>query len=164
MAILIRSILNLDDDTSELLTLAKQACGRVGPGTGRPPLGAAARGASGTAYPGASLELSEATVICGEQVAIGAALAAGEESISAVAIVLDPGGIPVPRDHGSHPCGRCRHLLADVGEAAGHEIAVYIADVDLTIIVVTTSGELLPEVLGAILRQKLPMVEPRVGE
>jgi cytidine deaminase len=163
MAILIRSILNLDDGTAELLTLAKQANGRLGPRTGHPPLGAAARGASGTAYPGASLELNDAKVICGEQVAIGAALAAGEESISAVAVVLDPGGIRVPRDHGSHPCGRCRQLLADVGEATGHEIAVYIADVDLTIIVVATSGELFPEVLGPM-RQQLPMVEPRVGE
>jgi cytidine deaminase len=68
-------------------------------------VGAAVAGSSGSVYTGCNVEnASYGLTICAERVAIFEAVAAGEQEITAVAVVSDPGATP---------CGACRQVLAE---------------------------------------------------
>jgi cytidine deaminase len=84
---------------------------------GRHHVGAAVRGGSGRIHTGLHLQaVVGEPAICAEAIAIGRAMAEGEERISACVAVRHPkereaGGAPrvLP------PCGSCRDLVADYG-------------------------------------------------
>ena len=68
-------------------------------------VGAAVRAGSGGVYSGCNVEnASYGLTICAERVAIFKALAAGEQEITALAVVSEPG---------APPCGACRQVLAE---------------------------------------------------
>ena len=72
-------------------------------------VGAAVLGASGAVYSGCNVENASYPVsLCAERGAIAAAVAAGERSLLAVAIVTAQGD-PCP------PCGMCRQALSEFG-------------------------------------------------
>jgi cytidine deaminase len=84
---------------------------------GRHHVGAAVRGASGRIYPAIHLQaVVGEPAVCAEMIAIGKAMAEGEESITASVAVRHPkereanGALRV-----LPPCGACRDLIADYG-------------------------------------------------
>ncbi len=107
-------------------------------------VGAAVRAPSGAIYAGANVEnVAYPQGQCAEASAIGALVAAGESSITAVAVVAE-------RLEHCPPCGGCRQRLAEFG---GSETPVYLGRPGSNPLV-TTLGELLPgsfgrEALGA---------------
>jgi cytidine deaminase len=69
------------------------------------PVGAAVRTASGRIYTGVNVEnASFGLTICAERVAASAAVAAGEQDFTAIAVVSRSG---------VSPCGACRQFLAE---------------------------------------------------
>ena len=100
-------------------------------------VGAALRSASGAIYAGANVEnAAYPQGQCAESSAIGALVAAGETSITAVAVVAE-------RLEVCPPCGGCRQRLSEFGNAS---TPVYLGPTT------TTLGELLP---GAFDREAL---------
>jgi cytidine deaminase len=96
-------------------------------------VGAAVRGGSGRVYAGANVEnASYGLALCAERSAVAAAIAAGEKSIVACAVVT----ITSPP---AAPCGMCRQVLA---EFAGD---------DLPIALLNERGERRDVTLGALL-------------
>lgn len=80
----------------------------------RYPVGAAARVADGTIYPGCNIEISSyGLTLCAERVAVFAARAAGAREIRAVAVVG-----PGHRGGPTSPCGACRQVLYDLAPDA----------------------------------------------
>jgi len=97
-------------------------------------VGAALRGAAGAVHVGANVEnASYSQTQCAEASAIGAMIAAGETTITAVAIVAE-------RVERCPPCGGCRQRLSEFAEAA---TPVYLGRPGSEPLV-TTLGELLP--------------------
>ncbi len=75
-------------------------------------VGAAVFCASGAIYAGCNVENSAYPAgICAERVALGAAMAAGEREITALAVIADSER-PVP------PCGMCRQVIAELAPGA----------------------------------------------
>ncbi len=73
-------------------------------------VGAAVLGASGRAYGGCNVEnASYGLALCAERSAVATAIAAGERSILACAVVTG-GNRPGP------PCGMCRQVLAEFAD------------------------------------------------
>lgn len=72
-------------------------------------VGAVVLGGTGRLYEGCNVEnASYGASLCAERVALGQAIAAGEEDIQAVAVVADTEGI-------CSPCGICRQVLIEFG-------------------------------------------------
>jgi len=86
-------------------------------------VGAAVVGGSGTVYVGVNVENAcYPAGICAERSAVSSAVAAGETSIIACAVITE-GTEP------SAPCGVCRQVLAEFGQ----EMKIFIAGVDPSI-------------------------------
>jgi homotetrameric cytidine deaminase len=101
-------------------------------------VGAAVRGSSGAVYAGANVENSAYPQgQCAEASALGAMVAAGESSITGVAVVAE-------RLEYCPPCGGCRQRLSEFG---GAETPVYLGRPGGTLRTVTL-GELLPGSFG----------------
>ena len=82
------------------------------------PVGAAVLASSGNVYPGCNIESNAfPTTICAERVAIFSAIASGERSFKALAIVSNDS---------APPCGACRQVIY---EQCG-EIPIYVAGPD----------------------------------
>ena len=97
-------------------------------------VGAAVRGNSGTVYAGVNVEnRSYGLTNCAERVAVGSAVAAGERTLTAIAVI---GDTPTPIT----PCGACRQVLA---EFAAPDTPVLLANLAGQTHH-TTLGELLP--------------------
>lgn len=94
-------------------------------------VGAALLAASGNVYGGCNVENgSYGLSICAERAAVAKAVSEGDTEFIAIAVVTDDGGTP---------CGACRQVLAEFGDA----IAVIVADAHGKY-TLTSSGELLP--------------------
>ena len=97
-------------------------------------VGAACAGGSGRIFSGANVEnASYGLTICAERNALFQAVAAGEREIRAM-VVYTP--TPAP----TAPCGACRQVLCEFGDA----IAI-VCCCDGDTVRTTTSGELLPD-------------------
>lgn len=100
------------------------------------PVGAALLATSGRIYRGTNVEnASYGLTMCAERVAIGCAVAAGERSFEAIAVVVRGGG---------SPCGACRQVLFEFG----HSLRVVMADEGGSLVEVKTMAELLPSAFG----------------
>lgn len=123
-------------DIPELIRQARLAQGRARASHSDYPVGAAVLAASGKVYAGCNVE-SDAfpTTICAERVAIFGAIAAGESSLEALAIVSNDGGMP---------CGACRQVIY---EQCG-EIPIYIVGPDGRPYKEFTTSQLLPHPFG----------------
>ena len=105
-------------------------------------VGAAVRGVSGALYAGANVEnVAYPQGQCAEASALGAMVAAGESSITAVAVVAE-------RTEHCPPCGGCRQRLAEFG---GADTPVHLGRPGVVPLILTL-GELLP---GAFDREAL---------
>lgn len=97
-------------------------------------VGAALATEDGDVFVGCNVEnASFGLTLCAERNAVGAAVAAGARTFTALAIASE-GGVP--------PCGACRQVLT---ELAGPELAVLQADTVTGVVRETTLGELFPE-------------------
>ena len=95
-------------------------------------VGAALLADSGKIYNGVNVEnAAYSGTVCAERVAVFSAVAQGERSFKAIAVVTENGG---------SPCGPCRQVLAEFG--LGTE--VIISDADGKVVQLTCVGELLP--------------------
>jgi len=100
-------------------------------------VGAAVLGGTGRVYEGCNVEnASYGASLCAERVALGQAVAAGEEAIEAVAVVADTKGVCTP-------CGICRQVLIEFGP----DIDVIMANMRGEHKIVR-SGDLLPYAFG----------------
>lgn len=82
-------------------------------------VGAALLGISGRIYTGCNVEnISYGLTNCAERVAIGAAVAAGEQQFAAL-VVATSGGVM--------PCGACRQVLAEFAS----DLPILLVDADL---------------------------------
>jgi cytidine deaminase len=113
-------------------------------------VGAALRTTSGSVYVGCNVEVaSYSLTCCAERVAVFSAVADGERTFEAIAVVC-PGETPVA------PCGACRQVLAEFAP----DLTVWMATPD-HVVVRTTLSELLPaslvpeEVIKAIRAQHI---------
>lgn len=97
-------------------------------------VGAAVLSASGEIFTGCNVEnASYGLTMCAERVAVGAAVAAGNKQIAAIAVATAGG---------HSPCGACRQVLSEFGPA----MEILLVDADDPANVRTTSlDKLLPE-------------------
>ncbi|MBI3200955.1 MAG: cytidine deaminase [Polyangiaceae bacterium] len=101
-----------DLDLPELEALARGVMPRAHAPYSRFHVGAAVRAASGLAYVGCNVEnASFGATICAERNAIGAAIAAGEREIVAVAVHTEA-------ETPAMPCGICRQVIQEFGAGA----------------------------------------------
>lgn len=99
-------------------------------------VGAAILANSGRTYIGTNVEnASYPLSMCAERSAVFRAVADGDRSFRAIAVVTENGGAP---------CGACRQVLSEFGL----DTIVYIADPNSEIAREATVGELLPEAFG----------------
>jgi cytidine deaminase len=117
---------------NELIEAARRVRAHAHAPYSRYQVGAAVRGASGRVY-GANVEnASFGLALCAERAAVAAAVAAGETSITAVAVVT-------ATSPPAAPCGMCRQVLAEFADDA------------LPIALVNDAGERTDTTLGALL-------------
>lgn len=94
-------------------------------------VGAALLASSGNVYGGCNVEnASYGLSICAERAAVAKAVSEGDAEVVAIAVVTEDGGTP---------CGACRQVLIEFGDA----ISVIIADAQGKY-TLATSGQLLP--------------------
>ena len=99
-------------------------------------VGAALLTRSGRIFTGVNVENSVYPLgICAERTAVFSAVTEGEMDFIAIAVATSNGGTP---------CGACRQVLAEFGEA----IEVLLADDEGRLVRQTTVGELLPAAFG----------------
>jgi len=124
----------MSDDAQELLQAADAVMRQAYAPYSGFRVGAALRGADGAIHTGANVEnASYSQTQCAEASAIGAMIAAGQQRITAVAIVAE-------RLEHCPPCGGCRQRLS---EFAGPQTPVYLGRPGAEPRT-TTLGELLP--------------------
>jgi cytidine deaminase len=111
-------------------------------------VGAAVETSDGRRFVGANMEnASYGLTVCAEVGALQAASTAGAlGDVRSIAVV---GGDPQLREghrpRATPPCGRCRQLIAEAAAAAGHDIEVWFADLELQVVERRTISELLPD-------------------
>src|SRR6476620_5820724 len=94
-----------DKELDELIQAALDAQKRAYCPFSNFPVGAALRSTSGQIFQGVNVEnISFGLTNCAERVAIGTAVAAGEQTFTAI-VVVSRGGVS--------PCGACRQVLAE---------------------------------------------------
>ncbi len=108
-------------------------------------VGAAVLGESGRVYTGVNVEnASYGLAVCAERVAIWKAVSEGERHILAVAVATEDG---------STPCGACRQVMAEFGDA---DMLVLVCD-GKSLLRRFSMGELLP---AAFTGENLTRVNP----
>lgn len=133
-------------DIPALITAARAARANAYAPYSRYAVGAAVRTDDGRVFTGANVEnASYGATVCAERVAVWSAVAAGARRIVAVAVVTEGGG---------SPCGLCRQVLVEFGDAGMVVVmaAGDVGDIDdagdplaAERARVRTLGELLPE-------------------
>ena len=99
------------DQVQQLISAARDARSRARVPYSHFPVGAALLTKGGQIFNGCNIEnISLRLTLCAEEVAVGAAVAAGETEFAAVAVIADSKQ-PVL------PCGGCRQLLAEFNPA-----------------------------------------------
>lgn len=99
-------------------------------------VGAALLAESGKIYDGVNVENAVYPAgTCAERTAVFSAVAHGERSFRAMAVVSRDGGTP---------CGSCRQVLSEFGL----DVLVLIADQDGQVVLETTVADLLPHAFG----------------
>jgi cytidine deaminase len=99
-------------------------------------VGAALLAESGKIYDGVNVENAVYPAgTCAERTAVFSAVAHGERSFRAMAVVSRDGGTP---------CGSCRQVLSEFGL----DVLVLIADQDGHVVLETTVADLLPHAFG----------------
>lgn len=95
-------------------------------------VGAALRASDGRVFTGCNIEnASYGLTMCAERVALGAAVIAGMQTFSAIAVAASD-------DRGAVPCGACRQVLAEFG------LSLQVIYMHGTNLVATTLDVLLP--------------------
>lgn len=115
-------------------------------------VGAAVETSDGDIFVGANMEnASYGLTSCAEAGALQAASSAGALGrIRRIAIVGGPiDAAPDYRPTPTAPCGRCRQLLAEAAMLGGHDIEVWFADLEQSVIERRTLFELLPDAFSA---------------
>jgi cytidine deaminase len=111
-------------------------------------VGAAVHTSKGNIYSGSNMEnASSGLSICAEPAAIQAANSAGEYDIRTIAIV-GGGKMDGQRNEVVTPCGRCRQIIYESSQVAGHDTEVILCNNDLSKIVKTSIKDLLPMPFG----------------
>lgn len=115
-------------------------------------VGATVRAKSGKIYQGTNLEnASYGLTVCAEMAALSTANTAGDLPTETIAVVggkvSSPGSVVVGEV--ITPCGRCRQLIAEVGQLAGENVRVLMGNSNLSEILVGTIRDLLPYAFGA---------------
>lgn len=101
----------LGSESGRLIDAAKTAAGRAYAPYSGFGVGAAVLGGSGAVHVGCNVESASSPAgVCAERVAVGAAIAAGEERLVAVAVAARREGLET-----LVPCGVCLQLLAEFG-------------------------------------------------
>ena len=123
----------LDDDLREkLIRFAMEARQWAYAPYSNYTVGAALLADSGKIYTGVNVEnAAYSGTVCAERVAVFSAVAEGERSFRAIAVVTENGG---------SPCGPCRLVLAEFGLGT----VVIISDSDGKVVEQISIGELLP--------------------
>lgn len=134
--------ISLDSEIRELIQAAREARRMAHAPYSRFPVGAALLAADGRIFPGVNVEnLSYGLTMCAERVAIGTAVSAGIARFQAIAIVAET-------DEPISPCGACRQVMAEFGEA----LAVFSATLNGKVAQFSLA-ELLPRARTGILNQ-----------
>lgn len=124
------------DERRRLLERAGQARQRAYAPYSNYPVGAALLTASGEVIEGVNVEnAAYPTSMCAERTAVFSAVARGQRSFRAMAVVTDNGGTP---------CGSCRQVLSEFGL----DIVVLVARADGEVVLETTVAGLLPQAFG----------------
>jgi cytidine deaminase len=144
------TLAQLDKDDQDLVKRALAASANAYAPYSGFAVGAAVRTRpSGTVHAGANIEnAAYAVVICAEISAMAAAYAAGDSNIEAIAVA---GHKFHPNQDTSQvvtPCGRCRQVIYEASEIAGHDVRVLSCNGDLSEITISTISDLLPEAFG----------------
>ena len=135
----------IDRDDAALLDQARGVLPNAHAPYSRFPVGAALRGRSGRVYPGVNVEnASLGLSLCAERTAIFSAIAAGEQTFDAIAIVTRAHDGPTP------PCGACRQVML---EFCGDEFRILLSAMD-------TPGEIEVHVLGELVPRPFRQYEP----
>ncbi|HEX9114715.1 MAG TPA: cytidine deaminase [Anaerolineae bacterium] len=117
-----------EDEIRELIAAAEAARAAAYAPYSQFTVGAALRGADGKIYPGCNVEnASFGLTICAERNALAGAVARGERTFPAIAVVTE---------NGVTPCGACRQVLFEfnpqmiviVSDRAGHRQIYRLAD------------------------------------
>lgn len=112
-------------------------------------VGAAVKGRSGRVHVGTNFEnASYGITMCAEVAAITAANTAGEHVVDTIAVIGHKYTPPESIDQPVTPCGRCRQMIAEIAQSGGTNVRVLSCSGDLSTILETTIGELLPEAFG----------------
>jgi cytidine deaminase len=112
-------------------------------------VGAAVKGRSGRVHVGTNFEnASYGITMCAEVAAITAANTAGEHTVDTIAVIGHKYTTPESVDQPVTPCGRCRQMIAEIAQSGGTNVRVLSCSGDLSNILETTIGELLPEAFG----------------
>ncbi|MGA1843125.1 MAG: cytidine deaminase [bacterium] len=122
-----------DDETTILITHAREAMSRAYVPFSRFKVGAAVRCVNGRIYAGCNIENPSLSLsICAERVALIKAVSEGEREFDMMAIVADT-------DKLTFPCGACRQMIWEFGP----EMAIVLANMG-GLITKTCIRELLP--------------------
>lgn len=126
-----------DSDIADLVQAARQARENAYAPYSNFPVGAALLGEDGRVYPGCNVEnASYGLCFCAERTAIVSAVAAGQRSYRALAVVADT---PGP----TSPCGSCRQFMVEFNP----QMTVILCNLKGDQLV-TTAGALIPGHFG----------------
>jgi cytidine deaminase len=124
------------NDPARLVAAARGALEHAYAPYSKRAIGAAVLGADGVIYTGGNIENAlRGLALCAEQVALAHAVARGNRTLRAIAIV-NRNGSPC------YPCGVCRQMLAEFS-AAGRGMEVIVEDAGRPL--ATTLSALLPD-------------------